>query len=71
MVVFYLIDSSFLLKAANVGVGISGEEGLQAASASDYSISQFHFLRRLILVHGTWNFDRCVKVFSYFILIPL
>ncbi|VDK56473.1 unnamed protein product, partial [Cylicostephanus goldi] len=33
--------------AANVGIGISGEEGLQAASASDYAIPRFHFLRRL------------------------
>lgn len=37
-------------QAANVGVGISGEEGLQAASASDYAIPRFHFLRRLLLV---------------------
>lgn len=36
-------------QAANVGIGISGEEGLQAASASDYAIPRFHFLRRLLL----------------------
>lgn len=39
-----------MIQAANVGVGISGEEGLQAASASDYAIPRFHFLRRLLLV---------------------
>ncbi|KAF1603798.1 UNVERIFIED_CONTAM: Phospholipid-transporting ATPase tat-1, partial [Eudyptes robustus] len=38
---------------------------LRAASASDYSIAQFHFLRRLLLVHGTWNFERSVKVILY------
>jgi len=38
---------------------------MQAASASDYSIGQFHFLRRLILVHGTWNFERTSKVILY------
>ena len=30
----------FYLQAAHVGVGISGQEGLQAASASDYAIAQ-------------------------------
>ncbi|KAJ1359228.1 amino acid transporter tat1 [Parelaphostrongylus tenuis] len=47
-----------MIQAANVGVGISGEEGLQAASASDYAIPRFHFLRRLLLVHGALNHDR-------------
>jgi phospholipid-transporting ATPase len=54
-----------MIQAANVGVGLTGEEGMQAASASDYSIAQFHFLRRLLLVHGTWNFERSVKVILY------
>ncbi|KAK0417961.1 hypothetical protein QR680_013300 [Steinernema hermaphroditum] len=54
-----------MIQAANVGIGISGEEGLRAASASDYSIAQFHYLRRLLLVHGAWNFDRSVKVILY------
>ncbi|KAL4002263.1 Phospholipid-transporting ATPase tat-1 [Acanthocheilonema viteae] len=54
-----------MIQAANVGVGITGEEGLQAASASDYSIAQFHFLRRLILIHGAWNYGRGVKVILY------
>uniref|UniRef100_A0A0R3RW30 Phospholipid-transporting ATPase n=1 Tax=Elaeophora elaphi TaxID=1147741 RepID=A0A0R3RW30_9BILA len=54
-----------MIQAANVGVGIIGEEGLQAASASDYSIAQFHFLRRLLLVHGAWNYERGVKVILY------
>ncbi|KAI6215006.1 Phospholipid-transporting ATPase [Aphelenchoides besseyi] len=54
-----------MIQAANVGVGITGEEGMRAASASDYSIAQFHFLRRLLLVHGTWNFERSVKVILY------
>jgi phospholipid-transporting ATPase len=44
-----------MIQTANVGVGITGEEGLQAASASDYSIAQFQYLQRLILVHGREN----------------
>ncbi|MFH4980871.1 hypothetical protein AB6A40_007580 [Gnathostoma spinigerum] len=54
-----------MIQAADVGIGISGEEGLQASSASDYSISQFQYLRRLLLVHGAWDFDRSVKVILY------
>ncbi|KAF9818947.1 hypothetical protein IEO21_02361 [Rhodonia placenta] len=47
-----------MIQAADVGVGISGEEGLQAANSSDYAIAQFRFLRRLILVHGHWSYAR-------------
>lgn len=41
-----------MITAAHVGIGISGLEGQQAARASDYSISQFSYLRRLLFVHG-------------------
>ncbi|KAH9043367.1 phospholipid-translocating P-type ATPase [Lactarius pseudohatsudake] len=47
-----------MIQAADVGVGISGEEGLQAVNASDYSIAQFRFLKRLLLVHGHWSYAR-------------
>jgi len=33
-----------MITAADVGVGISGLEGCQAARASDYAIGQFKFL---------------------------
>jgi phospholipid-transporting ATPase len=32
-----------MIQKANVGIGISGQEGLQAACASDYSIAQVFF----------------------------
>jgi phospholipid-transporting ATPase len=54
-----------MIQAANIGVGITGKEGMQAASASDYSIGQFHFLRKLLFVHGTWNLERSVKLILY------
>ncbi|KAI0374619.1 phospholipid-translocating P-type ATPase [Pilatotrama ljubarskyi] len=47
-----------MIQAADVGVGISGEEGLQAVNSSDYAIAQFRFLKRLILVHGHWSYAR-------------
>jgi len=57
-----------MIQAADVGVGISGMEGLQAANASDYSIGQFRFLKNLLLVHGAWNFSRLAKciLFSFY-----
>ena len=47
-----------MIMAANIGVGISGQEGLQAVNASDYAIAQFSFLRRLLLVHGRFCYRR-------------
>lgn len=54
-----------MIQAAHVGVGISGEEGLQAARASDYCIAQFRFLQRLLLVHGRHSYRRISKVILY------
>ena len=54
-----------MITAASVGVGISGLEGLQAARASDYSIAQFRFLQRLLLVHGRWNYRRISRLIQY------
>ncbi|KAK4152472.1 hypothetical protein C8A00DRAFT_34827 [Chaetomidium leptoderma] len=50
-----------MIQASHVGIGISGREGLQAARISDYSIAQFRFLQRLLLVHGRWNYARSGK----------
>ena len=50
-----------MIKAADIGVGISGQEGMQAVLASDYSIAQFRFLERLLLVHGRWSYYRMCK----------
>ncbi|KAL1892970.1 drs2 neo1 protein [Sporothrix stenoceras] len=50
-----------MIQASHVGIGISGREGLQAARISDYSIAQFRFLQRLLLVHGRWNYVRTGK----------
>eukprot|EP01018_Ginkgo_biloba_P029568 Gb_20745 [translate_table: standard] len=47
-----------MIKAANVGVGISGREGMAAVLASDYSIAQFRYLARLLFVHGRWSYKR-------------
>lgn len=54
-----------MIQAAHVGVGISGVEGLQAARSADVAISQFKFLRKLLLVHGSWSYARLSKMILY------
>uniref|UniRef100_A0A4X2LCK8 Phospholipid-transporting ATPase n=1 Tax=Vombatus ursinus TaxID=29139 RepID=A0A4X2LCK8_VOMUR len=55
-----------MIKAAHIGVGISGQEGMQAMLASDFSFAQFQFLKRLLLVHGRWSYIRMCKFLRYF-----
>ncbi|KAI8919781.1 hypothetical protein BC831DRAFT_479981 [Entophlyctis helioformis] len=54
-----------MIQAAHVGVGISGQEGLQAARAADFAIAQFRYLRKLLLVHGGWAYSRISKVIVF------
>ncbi|KAH6595449.1 hypothetical protein BASA61_003809 [Batrachochytrium salamandrivorans] len=54
-----------MIQAAHVGIGISGQEGLQAARSADFAIAQFRFLRKLLLVHGGWAYSRLSKVVLY------
>ncbi len=51
-----------MIQAAHIGVGISGQEGMQAVMASDFAIAQFRFLTDLLLVHGRWSYIRITKV---------
>uniref|UniRef100_J3MSN6 Phospholipid-transporting ATPase n=2 Tax=Oryza brachyantha TaxID=4533 RepID=J3MSN6_ORYBR len=55
-----------MLQEADIGVGISGAEGMQAVMASDFAIAQFRFLERLLLVHGHWCYRRIAAMICYF-----
>lgn len=55
-----------MIQEADIGVGISGVEGMQAAMSSDYTIAQFRFLERLLLVHGHWCYRRIAMMICYF-----
>ncbi|KAF6157220.1 hypothetical protein GIB67_041681 [Kingdonia uniflora] len=55
-----------MIQEADIGVGISGVEGMQAVMASDFSISQFQFLERLLVVHGHWCYKRISQMICYF-----
>jgi phospholipid-transporting ATPase len=54
-----------MIQEAHVGVGIRGEEGLQAVNASDFAIAQFRFLSVLLLKHGRFNYIRMCRVVKY------
>jgi phospholipid-transporting ATPase len=54
-----------MIQEAHIGVGIRGEEGLQAVNASDYAIAQFRYVASLILKHGRWNYIRMSQLVCY------
>ncbi len=54
-----------MINAANVGVGIKGREGLQAARASDFAIGEFKHLRRLLFFYGRECYRRNTHVIRF------
>jgi len=55
-----------MIQTADIGVGISGQEGMQAVMAADFAVSRFRFVERLILVHGHWCYDRLARMVLHF-----
>jgi phospholipid-translocating ATPase len=55
-----------MIQAANIGVGISGQEGAQASMSADYAIAQFRFLEKLLVVQGHWSYDRISEMILNF-----
>ncbi|XP_037550714.1 probable phospholipid-transporting ATPase VD [Nematolebias whitei] len=56
-----------MIQVADVGIGISGQEGMQAVMSSDFAISRFKHLKKLLLVHGHWCCHRLANMILYFI----
>ncbi|XP_071725198.1 phospholipid-transporting ATPase 1-like [Rutidosis leptorrhynchoides] len=54
-----------MIQMADVGVGISGQEGRQAVMASDFAMGQFRFIVPLLLAHGHWNYQRMGYMILY------
>ena len=50
-----------MIQSADIGVGITGKEGFQAARSADYAIAQWRFLVKLLLVNGRYNYVRTAK----------
>jgi len=47
-----------MILEADIGIGIEGKEGMQAALCSDFSITEFGHLRKLVLWHGRLSYRR-------------
>ena len=54
-----------MIQTADIGIGISGQEGMQAVMASDFAMPRFRFLHRLLLVHGHWCYERLANMTKY------
>ena len=57
-----------MLRLADVGVGIAGREGSQAANAADYAIRSFEDVYRLLFHHGrlaSYRLSNFVHIFFY------
>jgi len=55
-----------MIKEANVGIGIYGNEGMSAVQSSDFAIAEFKFLWRLLMHHGRLNYIRNSELNLYF-----
>ncbi|KAJ1305376.1 hypothetical protein OPQ81_000391 [Rhizoctonia solani] len=55
-----------MIQEANIGCGLMGLEGSQAAMSADYAFGQFRFLTKLLLVHGRWSYQRVADMHSNF-----
>ncbi|KAH0789466.1 phospholipid-translocating P-type ATPase, flippase family protein [Histomonas meleagridis] len=47
-----------MLQKANIGVGVRGNEGSQATTSSDFVISRFKHLPRILTIYGHWTYRR-------------
>ena len=54
-----------MIQVADVGIGIEGKEGKQAALAADYSILKFNALNKLFLWHGRLAYKRSAMLAQF------
>ena len=55
-----------MIQEAHIGVGVAGKEGTQALLAAEYTLPQFSFLTRLLLVHGRYSYIRMSRFINYY-----
>ncbi|KAF7369277.1 P-type phospholipid transporter [Mycena venus] len=55
-----------MIQEANIGCGLIGLEGSQAAMSADYAFGQFRFLTKLLIVHGRWSYQRVADMHANF-----
>lgn len=55
-----------MIQEANIGLGIFGKEGRNAARSADFAFSKFKYVRRILLVHGFLYYTRGAYLVQYF-----
>lgn len=55
-----------MIQEADVGLGIVGKEGRQAARCADYAFTNFSMVKRVLLVHGHYFSSRLSMLVLYF-----
>merc|ERR1719411_2412051 len=56
-----------MIQAASVGIGLVGKEGMQASLTSEFSLTQFSHISRLLLVHGRNSYKRSASLSQFVI----
>lgn len=56
-----------MIQQSDAGIGIEGREGKQASLAGDFSIPQFKFIAKLLLVHGRRSYKRSAQLSQFVI----
>ena len=54
-----------MITEANIGIGLSGNEGNQAISSSDYAVGRFRDLQTLLMYHGRESYRRNAYLICY------
>ena len=55
-----------MIQQGDIGIGLFGLEGMQAANASDFAVPEFQCIERLLFVHGRWLYMRNAELILYF-----
>jgi len=59
------LNDFMMLKEADLSIGIRSKEILQVRNTCDIIVSKFSQITDLILVHGTWNYDRIINIIFF------
>ncbi|RNA25277.1 putative phospholipid-transporting ATPase IF isoform X1 [Brachionus plicatilis] len=60
-----------MIQEANIGLGIFGKEGRNAARSADFAFSKFKCVRRILLVHGFLYYTRGANLVNLFKILKL
>ncbi|XP_055382006.1 probable phospholipid-transporting ATPase IIA isoform X2 [Condylostylus longicornis] len=56
-----------MIQQSDAGIGIEGREGRQASLAGDFSIPQFSYIAKLLVVHGRRSYKRSAALSQFVI----